>query len=186
MRKRLGRLKVEMEAISKEQQSIKDEQSQVRTKFNAVEEEYEQLRSETNRIIQQTANTQIQLGLMFGILRAREEGDLGKAAQLTGLLRDAKVEHHCGRTSNSIDLKRQTCQCLLLFSANKLMDNSRAAFGPFNGTTPATVTVIIYPDDNGGSASNSKYIFGGGFGVSILWVATIIFMILKIKRWGSG
>ncbi|XP_039012273.1 uncharacterized protein LOC120141490 [Hibiscus syriacus] len=88
MRRRLGRLKVEMEDISKEQQSIKDEQSQVRAKFNAVEEEYEQLRSETNQIIQQTANTQIRLGLMFGILEARDQGDLGKAAQLTGLLRE--------------------------------------------------------------------------------------------------
>ncbi|KAL4325803.1 hypothetical protein GQ457_11G011830 [Hibiscus cannabinus] len=88
MRKRLGRLKVEMEDISREQQSIKEGQSQVRAKFNAVEEEYEQLRNETNQIIQQTANTQLRLGLMFSILKAREQGDLGKAAQLTALLRE--------------------------------------------------------------------------------------------------
>ncbi|XP_039030151.1 uncharacterized protein LOC120164512 [Hibiscus syriacus] len=87
-RKRLGRLKVEMEEISQEQQSIKEGQSQVRAKFKSVEEEYKQLRNETNLIIQQTANTQIRLGLMFGILKAREQGDLGKAAQLTRLLRE--------------------------------------------------------------------------------------------------
>ncbi|KAK8542539.1 hypothetical protein V6N13_136888 [Hibiscus sabdariffa] len=88
MRRRLGRLKMEMEDISREQQSIKEGQSQVRAKFNVVEEEYEQLRNETNQIIRQTANTQIRLGLMFSILQAREQGDLGKAAQLTGLLRE--------------------------------------------------------------------------------------------------
>ncbi|KAK8479271.1 hypothetical protein V6N11_064498 [Hibiscus sabdariffa] len=131
MRKRLGRLKVEMEDISREQQSIKEGQSQVRAKFNAIEEEYEQLRNETNQIIQQTANTQIRLGLMFSILKAREQGDLGKAAQLTALLREMVArDNYC----------KSGAPPRLLFLVHKIMDNSRAAFGPFSGTAPAAVS----------------------------------------------
>ncbi|XVF77979.1 hypothetical protein PTKIN_Ptkin14bG0091300 [Pterospermum kingtungense] len=73
MRMRFRRLKMEMEEISKEQESIKEGQRQVQEKFEAIEEEYEQLWKQTNEIIQQTANAQIRLALMFNILRAREE-----------------------------------------------------------------------------------------------------------------
>ena len=87
MAKRFKRVKVEMKKISKEQQNIKEGQRQIGAKLIAIDEECEQLRRETNQIIRQSANTQIRLGLMFTILKAREQGDLAKAAQLTQLLR---------------------------------------------------------------------------------------------------
>ncbi|KAK8542538.1 hypothetical protein V6N13_136889 [Hibiscus sabdariffa] len=64
------------------------------------------------------------------------------------------------------------------------MDNSRAAFGPLNGTAPAAVNVINI-NDNGGSGSNSKYIVGGGFGVVVFW-GVIIFTMFKYKKSGCG
>ncbi|XVE53430.1 hypothetical protein DITRI_Ditri03aG0002500 [Diplodiscus trichospermus] len=88
MRKRLKRLKVEMEEISKQQQSVKEGKRQVHAKFKAIEDECKQLRQETKQIIQQSENNQIRLSLMFNILKAREQGDFAKAAQLTGLLRE--------------------------------------------------------------------------------------------------
>ncbi|XVE53435.1 hypothetical protein DITRI_Ditri03aG0002900 [Diplodiscus trichospermus] len=88
MRKRFKRLKVEMEEMSKQQQSIKEGQRQVRAKFKAIEDECEQLRQETKQIIRQSENNQIRLSLMFDILKAREQCDVAKAAQLTGLLRE--------------------------------------------------------------------------------------------------
>ncbi|XP_017980041.1 PREDICTED: uncharacterized protein LOC108662848 [Theobroma cacao] len=84
---RFRRLKTDMEEISKEQESIKEGQRQVRAKFEAIQEECERLREETNNIIQQSAMTQIRLGLMFNILKAREEGNFAKASKLTQLLR---------------------------------------------------------------------------------------------------
>ncbi|XWS27583.1 hypothetical protein CRYUN_Cryun26dG0128800 [Craigia yunnanensis] len=77
-----------MKEISKEQQIIKEGQKQVREKFKAIEEGCEQLRQETNQIIRQSANTQIRLGLMFNVLKAREQGDFARAAQFTRLLRE--------------------------------------------------------------------------------------------------
>ncbi|XWS27580.1 hypothetical protein CRYUN_Cryun26dG0128500 [Craigia yunnanensis] len=88
MRKGFKRLKVEMEEIREEQQSIKEGYRQVREKFKAIEEGCEQLRKETNQINRQSANSQIRLALMFAILKAREQGDFTRAAQLTQLLRD--------------------------------------------------------------------------------------------------
>ncbi|XWS27593.1 hypothetical protein CRYUN_Cryun26dG0129800 [Craigia yunnanensis] len=88
MRKRFKRLKVEMKKISKEQQSIKEGQKQVRETFKAIEEGCEQLQQETNQIIRQSANTQIRLGLMFNIQKAREQGEFARAAQFTRLLRE--------------------------------------------------------------------------------------------------
>ncbi|XWS10404.1 hypothetical protein CRYUN_Cryun39dG0074600 [Craigia yunnanensis] len=84
-----------MKKISKDQQSIKERQRLVRGKLKATEEECEQLRKETNQIIRQSANTQILLGLMFSILKAREQGDLAKAAQLTRLLREIAGRDNC-------------------------------------------------------------------------------------------
>ncbi|TYI16735.1 hypothetical protein ES332_A08G274200v1 [Gossypium tomentosum] len=88
MRKRLNKLKTEMKVVSKEQKSIKEGQRQAGAKLQAINYECEQLRRETNRIIQQTATTQIRLALMFNILKAREECDFAKAHQLTALLRE--------------------------------------------------------------------------------------------------
>ncbi|XVF78010.1 hypothetical protein PTKIN_Ptkin14bG0093700 [Pterospermum kingtungense] len=84
-----------MKAIKKEQQSIKEGQRQVGAKLKAVTEECEQLRNETNQIMQQSANTQIRLALMFQILKAREQGDFAKAAQLTRLLREIVGRDNC-------------------------------------------------------------------------------------------
>ena len=76
-----------MEEISNAQKSIKEGQSQVREKLKAIEMECEVLREETKLMIQQSALTQLRLALMLNILKAREEGDFAKAAQITQLLR---------------------------------------------------------------------------------------------------
>ncbi|OMO84855.1 hypothetical protein CCACVL1_10611, partial [Corchorus capsularis] len=80
-------LRSDMEDISKEQKKIKEGQRQVREKFEAIEVECEQLRKETNLIMQQSASTQIRLVFMFQILKARENQEFDKAAQLTCGLR---------------------------------------------------------------------------------------------------
>ncbi|PPR96534.1 hypothetical protein GOBAR_AA24129 [Gossypium barbadense] len=59
----------------------------VEAKFNAIEQECKQLRDETDLMIRPSANTQIRLGLMFSILKARQQADFGTAAQLTRVLR---------------------------------------------------------------------------------------------------
>ncbi|XP_021298818.1 uncharacterized protein LOC110427587 [Herrania umbratica] len=84
---RFRRMKTDMEEISREQESIKEGQRQVRAKFEAIQGECERLREETNNIIQQSAMTQIRLGIMFNILKAREEGNFARASNLTQLLR---------------------------------------------------------------------------------------------------
>ncbi|KAB2048871.1 hypothetical protein ES319_A13G139800v1 [Gossypium barbadense] len=86
--KSFERLKIDMKKISKEQQSIKEGQGQVEAKFNAIEQECKQLCDEIDLMIRCSANTQIRLGLMFSILKARQQADFGTAAQLTGLLRE--------------------------------------------------------------------------------------------------
>ncbi|KAK8498050.1 hypothetical protein V6N13_121447 [Hibiscus sabdariffa] len=72
-----------MEDIRKEQVSIKEAQSQVREKLTAIQMECELLQEETQLMIQRSAFTQLRLSLMFNILKAREEGHLSKAAQIT-------------------------------------------------------------------------------------------------------
>ncbi|XWS27575.1 hypothetical protein CRYUN_Cryun26dG0128100 [Craigia yunnanensis] len=77
-----------MEETSKERKKIKEGQKQVREKIEAIELECEQLRKETNLIMQQSRNTQIRLAFMFQILKAREDQEFDKAAQLTAALRE--------------------------------------------------------------------------------------------------
>ncbi|KAK8643664.1 hypothetical protein V6N13_012947 [Hibiscus sabdariffa] len=84
---RIRKLKSDMVDISEQQKDIKEGQRQVREKFEAVESQYDQLRKETNQIMQQSMNTQIRLALMFQILKARENQEHDKAAQLTCALR---------------------------------------------------------------------------------------------------
>ncbi|XP_021298800.1 uncharacterized protein LOC110427572 isoform X2 [Herrania umbratica] len=84
---RMRRLRSDMEEISEEQKRIKEGQRQVREKFETIELECEQLRKETNLIMQQSANTQIRLAIMFRILKARENQDFDQAAKLTCALR---------------------------------------------------------------------------------------------------
>ncbi|GMJ12596.1 hypothetical protein HRI_004928800 [Hibiscus trionum] len=88
MKKRLRRLKTEMEARSEEHKDIKEGQRQVKEKIEAIETECEELKRETRFIIQQSARTQVKLALMFQILKARETGELDTAANLTQLLRE--------------------------------------------------------------------------------------------------
>lgn len=85
--KSLERLKMDMKKISKEQQSIKEGQGHVEAKLNAIERECKELRDETDLMIRRSAYTQIRLGLMFSILKARQQSDFGTAAQLTRVLR---------------------------------------------------------------------------------------------------
>ncbi|KAB2092010.1 hypothetical protein ES319_A03G234300v1 [Gossypium barbadense] len=88
LRGRVERLKTEMEKRSEEQKDIRERQRQVKDKFTAIEAECEELKRETRFIVQQTARTQIKLGLMFRILKARETGHLDEAALLTQMLRE--------------------------------------------------------------------------------------------------
>ncbi|XVE74305.1 hypothetical protein DITRI_Ditri12bG0006300 [Diplodiscus trichospermus] len=51
-------------------------------------------------LIQQSALTQLRLALMLNIVKARDEGDFAKAAQITQLLReivarDNRQQHKC-------------------------------------------------------------------------------------------
>ena len=88
LRGRVERLKTEMEKRSEEQKDIRERQRQVKDKVTAIEAECEELKRETRFIVQQTARTQIKLGLMFRILKARETGHLDEAALLTQMLRE--------------------------------------------------------------------------------------------------
>ena len=83
----MRRLKVETNEIRKEQENVKRGQWEVKKKFEAIQFECEQLRKETDLITKQSVNTQLRLGLMFQILRARETNDFNKATILTQLLR---------------------------------------------------------------------------------------------------
>ncbi|XVE74308.1 hypothetical protein DITRI_Ditri12bG0006400 [Diplodiscus trichospermus] len=82
------RLKEEMKETSMEQKNIKDGQLQVREKLRAIEMEYKLLQEETMLVIQRSALTQLRLALMLNIVKARDEGDFSKAAQITQLLRE--------------------------------------------------------------------------------------------------
>ncbi|KAK8542537.1 hypothetical protein V6N13_136890 [Hibiscus sabdariffa] len=82
--------KVKLRRLIMEQSNIRlrEGHSQVREKLKAVETECEALREESKLMIQQSVGTQIRLALMLNILKAREEGDLAKAARFTDLLRE--------------------------------------------------------------------------------------------------
>ncbi|MDV3166632.1 MAG: hypothetical protein Q8807_03155 ['Waltheria sp.' little leaf phytoplasma] len=84
---RMRRLRSDMAKTKAEQKTIKEGQRLVRKKFEAIELECEQLRKETKLIMQQSANTQLRLAFMFGILKARENREFDKAAKLTCILR---------------------------------------------------------------------------------------------------
>ncbi|XVE95836.1 hypothetical protein REPUB_Repub02eG0167900 [Reevesia pubescens] len=83
----MRRIKVETNEIRREQEDIKRGQREVREKFEAIQIECEELRKQTELITKQSLNTQLRLGLMFQILRARETNDFNKAASLTQVLR---------------------------------------------------------------------------------------------------
>ncbi|XP_022718136.1 uncharacterized protein LOC111276651 [Durio zibethinus] len=87
-------LKAEMEEVRLEQKGIKDGQRLLQDKLKAVEAECNQLRRETALIIEQSANTQLRLALMFQILKARENNDFCKAAELSQALRELIMEQN--------------------------------------------------------------------------------------------
>ncbi|XP_022717860.1 uncharacterized protein LOC111276392 [Durio zibethinus] len=100
LNRRMRRLRCDMEEISEEQKKIKEGQRQVREKFEAIELECEHLRKETNLIIQQSMSTQIRLALMFQILKARENQEFDKAAQLTCALREVIARENQQRNAS--------------------------------------------------------------------------------------
>ncbi|XVF77960.1 hypothetical protein PTKIN_Ptkin14bG0090700 [Pterospermum kingtungense] len=80
------RIKAEMAKIREDQKRIREEQRNIKEKFEAINCECDQLREETERMMKQSACTQIRLSLMFDILRAREDGDFVKADSMVHVL----------------------------------------------------------------------------------------------------
>ena len=85
--RKIKRLKAEMEEISKQQVSIRQGQKEMRERFVEIESECDQRKKETELISHASDNVQFRLNIIFKILKAREEKDFGKAADLTCSLR---------------------------------------------------------------------------------------------------
>ncbi|XVE53436.1 hypothetical protein DITRI_Ditri03aG0003000 [Diplodiscus trichospermus] len=84
---RVQRIKADMGKIREEQRCIREEQKDIKEKFGQVKRQCDQLRDETQLIMQQSTSNRVRLILMFNILRARQDGDLDKAATLTRFLK---------------------------------------------------------------------------------------------------
>ncbi|TYG62660.1 hypothetical protein ES288_D07G249400v1 [Gossypium darwinii] len=83
------RLKAEMVGkVRDDQLCLKEEQIKSITKFGEIERQCHELKQEVQMIAKQSAMTGIKLGVMLGILKAREGGDLVQAANLTRFLRE--------------------------------------------------------------------------------------------------
>ncbi|GMI69264.1 hypothetical protein HRI_000595700 [Hibiscus trionum] len=82
------RAKAKMGKVREEQECLKDEQRKLMTRFNEIAKQCDELKEETEMIEKQSAITRAKLVLMFGILKARESGDLVHAANLTRFLRE--------------------------------------------------------------------------------------------------
>lgn len=76
-----------MEEISKQQVSIRQGQKEMRERFVEIESECDQLKKETELVSQASDNIQLRLDIMLKILKARQENDFAKAADLTCSLR---------------------------------------------------------------------------------------------------
>jgi predicted nuclease with TOPRIM domain len=85
--RKIKRLKAEMEEISKQQVSIRQGQKEMRERFVEIESECDQLKKETELVSQASDNIQLRLDIMLKILKARQENDFAKAADLTCSLR---------------------------------------------------------------------------------------------------
>ncbi|KAK8674409.1 hypothetical protein V6N13_112700 [Hibiscus sabdariffa] len=81
------RVKSEMGKVREEQECSKDEQRKLITRFDEIAKQCDELKQETEMIEKQSAITRAKLVLMFGILKARESGDLVQAANLTALVK---------------------------------------------------------------------------------------------------
>ncbi|XP_039030825.1 uncharacterized protein LOC120165348 [Hibiscus syriacus] len=77
------RVKAEIGKVREEQEYLKDEQRKLITRFNEIAKQCDELKEEPEMIEKQSAITGAKLVLMFGILKARETGDLVQAANLT-------------------------------------------------------------------------------------------------------
>ncbi|MBA0819296.1 hypothetical protein Gohar_028462 [Gossypium harknessii] len=89
VREKAKRLKAEMVGkVRDDQLCLKEEQIKSITKFGEIERQCHELKQEVQMIAKQSAMTRIKLGVMLGILKAREGGDLVQAANLTRFLRE--------------------------------------------------------------------------------------------------
>ncbi|MBA0822336.1 hypothetical protein Goarm_019143 [Gossypium armourianum] len=89
VREKAKRLKAEMVGkVRDDQLCLKEEQIKSITKFGEIERQCHELKQEVQMIAKQSAMTGIKLGVMLGILKAREGGDLVQAANLTRFLRE--------------------------------------------------------------------------------------------------
>ncbi|XP_039000889.1 uncharacterized protein LOC120126921 [Hibiscus syriacus] len=82
------RVKAEMGKVKEEQGCLRDEQRKLVTKFNEIATQCDELKEETEMIVKESAITRAKLLLMYGILKARESGDLVQADILTRFLPD--------------------------------------------------------------------------------------------------
>ncbi|XP_017977408.1 PREDICTED: uncharacterized protein LOC18599299 isoform X4 [Theobroma cacao] len=80
----ITRLKREMQEIREDQNRIREGRRPVKEKFDDVLSECD----ETELITRQSICTRLRLTLMFQILKARQNNDFAKAAQLTTSLRE--------------------------------------------------------------------------------------------------
>ncbi|KAB5564701.1 hypothetical protein DKX38_004755 [Salix brachista] len=85
--RKIKRLKAEMAEISKQQKGIRQGQKEIRERFEKIESECDQLKRETELVSQASDNNQLRLDIMLRILKARQENDFAKAADLTCSLR---------------------------------------------------------------------------------------------------
>ncbi|CAK7335910.1 unnamed protein product [Dovyalis caffra] len=87
----MKRLNAEMAEISKQQERIRQGQKEMRERFEEIESECDQLKKETELISHASDNVQLRLDIMLKILKAREEKDFAKAADLTCSLRNSPL-----------------------------------------------------------------------------------------------
>ncbi|KAJ6347179.1 hypothetical protein OIU76_003804 [Salix suchowensis] len=85
--RKIKRLKAEMAEISKQQKGIRQGQKEIRKRFEKIESECDQLKRETEAVSQASDSNQLRLDIMLRILKARQENDFAKAADLTCSLR---------------------------------------------------------------------------------------------------
>ncbi|KAJ6414904.1 hypothetical protein OIU84_003842 [Salix udensis] len=85
--RKIKRLKAEMAEISKQQKGIRQGQKEIRERFEKIESECDQLKRETEAVSQASDSNQLRLDIMLRILKARQENDFAKAADLTCSLR---------------------------------------------------------------------------------------------------
>ncbi|KAK8479274.1 hypothetical protein V6N11_064501 [Hibiscus sabdariffa] len=87
MEQKIQSLKRNMEKIRMDQQGIREEQTRVKQRFAIVKQQCEECREEINLISREATMTQLRVGLIFQIMRARKDGNFSKAHYLTRFLR---------------------------------------------------------------------------------------------------